>query len=137
MQIKEVFKTTDSRRNFLTGLIRISKCDGKIDESEKFFFSNSSIALGLNQEDIDLLNSYWDKENIEVNFNSKKESLCFFQQAIQLCHLDGRYSDKEKNEIQKLSETLNISKDSITKIENWVEEGIKWAKDGDNLLYLE
>ena len=60
----------------------------------------------------------------------------FFIQAIQLSWIDNDYCEAERNEIRKLADELEISAESVEKVEKWVEEGMEWNKKGDELLKL-
>lgn len=138
MNIREILKTEESKLNFLGGLIRLSKIDGNVSEDEKIFFSQAAVQLEMKENTISLLESYWSSEDkINVKFETKREGLFFIQQAVQLCAVDGVYSDKEKREIRLLGKELSLLESSIEKIETWVEDGLKWQALGETLLGIE
>ncbi|RMC93022.1 hypothetical protein D9O40_18260 [Clostridium autoethanogenum] len=138
MNIREILKTEESKLNFLGGLIRLAKIDGSVSEDEKIFFSQAAVQLEMKEKTISLLESYWSSEDkINVKFETKRESLFFIQQAVQLCAVDGVYSDKEKREIRLLGKELSLLESSIEKIETWVEDGLRWQALGETLLGIE
>lgn len=137
MELYSILQTKDSRINFLKGLIRVAKSDSVIDEKEQSFYAQSAYAMGLGQEEILMLEKYKDtKDKIEVLFDSNKEKMFFLIQVIQLCWVDGEYTDAEKAEIRCLAEEMGISRTALKVVEDWAYEGIKWNKRGDELLLL-
>jgi len=138
MNIREILKTEDSKLNFLRGLIRLSKIDGNVSDEEKLFFSQTAVQLEMKEESISLLENCWlSDEKIKVEFKTKRESLFFIQQAVQLCAMDGVYHDNEIKEIKLLGNELGLLESSIEKIEIWVEDGLKWQALGEHLLDIE
>ena len=96
MDINKILKTEESRKNFLIGLVFLSRVDG-VDESEKIFFENAAAALELSDEAQNEVNLSWTKEDMpELKFEDKKASLFFIMQAIQLSNVDNSYTEKEK-----------------------------------------
>ncbi len=137
MELKSILKTEDARINFLKGLIRLSKCDGKSSEEELQFYFYAAKALELNEQQIHELELAWKSDDkLEISFETSEEKMFFFIQAIQLCWIDDSYADVERTEIRELANTLGISLDAIQQVENWVHEGILWNKAGDKLLKL-
>lgn len=137
MEINEILTTIEAKRNFIEGLIRLAKVDGFIDEKEFAFFQQAAYGLGLNDDIVQEINTLRENDaKIVIKFNSNKEKLFFLIQAVQLCLIDGTYSDVEQKEIRDICKEINISYDSLTEIEKWAYEGIAWNKRGDELLNL-
>ena len=137
MDINEILKTEESRKNFLIGLVFLSRVDG-VDESEKIFFENAAAALELSDEAQNEVNLSWTKEDMpELKFEDKKASLFFIMQAIQLSNVDNSYTEKEKAFIYNIATKIGLTNESVYKIERWVEEGLKWQAEGDKLLDME
>lgn len=137
MDINEILKTEESRKNFLIGLIFLSRVDG-VDESEKVFFANAAAGLNLSEEAQNEVNLSWTKEEMpEVKFEDKKASLFFIMQAIQLSNVDNSYTERERAYIYNTATKLGLSNESVEKIELWVEEGLRWQAEGVKLLDLE
>ena len=138
MDINAILQSNNSKVNFLKGLIRVAKCDNVIDEKEFMFYEQAALAVGLGQEDIANLNNYAkSKEKLKISFDSSREKMFFLIQVIQLCWINGEYSGAEKTEVAQIAEELSISKNAVTEVEKWVEEGIIWNKRGDDLLSLQ
>ena len=137
MDINKILKTEESRKNFLIGLVFLSRVDG-VDESEKIFFENAAAALELSDEAQNEVNLSWNKEDMpELKFEDKKASLFFIMQAIQLSNVDNSYTEKEKAFIYNIATKIGLTNESVYKIERWVEEGLKWQAEGDKLLDME
>lgn len=138
MQINEILKTEASKRSFLIGLVFLSKVDGIVEETERNFFLNVAASLKLNSESISEINSCWTKDVMpEINFDSGKEKLFFITQAVQLCSVDGGYTEKEKSFIDELAKKIGVKNESVEKIEAWVRRGIEWQAEGNKLLEME
>lgn len=137
MDVKEILKTEEARKNFLKGLIRISKADGNTSLEERQFFTQAALALEISQEVIEILEKTWDEGEIFVDFKTKYESLFFIREAIQLCSVDGVYDENEQHEIRSFGEELGIKVETIEAIEAWVREGLEWQARGNELLELE
>jgi hypothetical protein len=78
-----------------------------------------------------------DQEPDEVHFDTKQQVLFFLREAIQMCYLDGHFSDAERSCLEEISSRSGISQASIAYIEDWVKEGMEWRREGDILLSLE
>ena len=136
MQIKEILKTKSSRDNFLKGLIRIAKCDNNLDQNEMIFYQQAAVSLELEQKELERINGYWEDDELDIVFDTNKEKMFFFIQAIQLCCIDNHYDESEKQEIRKIAKEVSISLNAIEAVEAWVQEGIQWNHRGDGLLKL-
>lgn len=137
MDMYAILHTKDSKINFLKGLIRIAKCDSVIDDNEQRFYNQAAYTMGLGQEDTQLLEECRNMEGkIDIFFESSKEKMFFLTQAVQLCWIDGGYTDSEKVEIHCLAEEMGISQSALEAVEDWAYEGIVWNKKGDELLLL-
>ena len=133
MNTYDILKTRNAKVNFLKGLIRVSMSDGVVPDVEKEFYRKSAYGLGLDDEAIaEIENSDYK----EIVFETTEEKMFFFIQAIQLSWIDNDYCEAERKEIRKLADELEISVESIEKVEKWVEEGMEWNKKGDELLKL-
>lgn len=137
MEMNEILLTQEAKINFLKGLIRIGKCDGEQDEKELFFYHQATIAMGIEENEREQIDSAWnDDKKIMVEFKESKEKMFFFIQAIQLCWIDGHYTEREKQEIREIAQELGITEDAILEVETWVKEGIEWNNKGEKLLKL-
>ena len=137
MNLYSILETTESRFNFMKGLIRVAKADEVIEESEFTFFNELATSMQLDSDNISQLNALWSSnEPIYVSFDKPEEKILFFTQAIQLCWIDDSYNGKEKNQIIELAKELGVSSTANLEIEKWVEEGINWNKRFSELLQL-
>ncbi|OPY55809.1 MAG: hypothetical protein A4E55_02397 [Pelotomaculum sp. PtaU1.Bin035] len=145
INILEILDSERARINFIKGLIYLSKATekkeglGGIDESELVFLRNSMRALCLEQEIQNKLEEFimLKEIRIDLSFDSKKQTLFFFREAIQLCYIDGMYQQAEKDMVLEMAKMLGVELNIIDKIEKWVLEGIEWLQRGDKLLELE
>lgn len=137
MKVDEILKTNEAKIDFLRGLIRVAKCDEKLDHSEIQFYMNAAQSLGLCEEEQEKINEAWNSNSeINISFANNEEKMFFFIQAVQLCWIDDLYHDREQAEIRKIALELGISENAITEVEKWVEEGINWNKKSYDLLQL-
>lgn len=138
MDITKILITRDAKINFLKGLIRLAKADGIRDDNEVIFYHQAVNAMGLDAQDCDKIDLLWKKDSckIDISFETNKEKMFFFIQAIQLCWIDGSYTEEEREEIYKIASELQISATAIQKVESWVDEGMAWNKRGNSLLEL-
>lgn len=135
--VNRILVTRESKINFLKGLIRIAKSDGKNSVEEKNYFRQSAFAMELAKEDADYLEDFWDeKDKIEIDFANSEEKMFFLIQAIQLCWVDGGYLESEKQEMKFIASELNVSEEALEKVEEWAYEGICWDRKGEALLQL-
>lgn len=130
-----VFEQRQDKISYLTGLIRLAKCNGVVTPEERVFFDNAAVGLGLSDVDRFALNTFWDREeNLAVSFSGRYQAAYFMQEAIQICKVDGTYDDIEKREVRKIGSEIGIDENEIEKIEVWVDEGLSWRKKGEELI---
>lgn len=122
--------------NFLKGLIRLAKADDHIDETEISYFQAAGSQLGLAQNELDDLNSFWTQAELKISFDSNAEKVLFLREALQLCAVDNRYDDTERTEILQMCRELDVPIKILESLETWVEEGMTWKIRGDEFLNI-
>lgn len=133
--MQNILEKKVDRLNYLKGLIRLSVCNDDISIEEKQFYLEAAANMELDEGDMAELDKCWQSSgDFPVTFSSKKVSLFFLQEAVQLCEIDGNYDEIEKREILKVGNELGLSTGEIRKIEAWVREGMEWKKRGEQLL---
>lgn len=145
MLIDAIYDCQADKVMFLKGLIRVSKVEGELSEEEILFLHNVAVGIGVSEKNIKILetavgyelDSEIGKKFFELSFDSKKKSIFFLEEAIQLCYIDDVYHEKEQNEIRVIANEVGISLDTVIAIEQWGLEGIKWKERGESLLSLE
>jgi len=140
MDYKDIFNTEEARGNFIKGCICLAKVDGVISPEERQYFMAAACSMGVSDEQMEEIRHCMDShEDIHVQFNTFVEKVLFFREAIQLCAVDGEYTEPEKTMIKTMANTLSVPDSIIREIEDWVEEGMIWKKHGDNLVekYME
>lgn len=129
------FETSMDKLNYLKGLIRLSKCNGEMTLEEQNYYAIAANNMGLSAEELQEINSLWtDNAPISISFTSKYHELFFIQEAIQICCIDGKYDEVEKNEIRLIAKEWGISQCDVDDIYSWVLEGIEWKQRGEELL---
>lgn len=137
MELGKILVTKDSKINFLRGLIRLAKCDSILDDRELGFYYQAAYSMGLDENDTKEINLWIEtSDKLEVNFETIREKMFFFVQAVQLCWIDEEYKEIEKEEMRILANELGISIESLEKVEQWAYEGIIWNNKGNELLDL-
>lgn len=145
MEIDVIYSQQDDKFMFLKGLLKLAKVDGNISSEEMGFLSDISVGFGLSEENIEKLKqaSCYDldsdegKKFFKLSFSNKAQSIFFIKEAIQLCYIDGKYDDCEKNAIKDIAREIGLSDSTLNKVDEWVCEGIEWKERGDKLIYLE
>ena len=139
LRLDDVLDSRDAKLNFLKGCAMLATADGVVDEKEQAFFFNAAIGMNLPEEDLAVIGGWLNCEEspADIHFETKRQTLFFFKEALQLCYIDGDYADSEKATIAKLAELLGVSHKTIEIIERWVIDGIEWMKRGESLLGLE
>lgn len=138
MEINEILISEEARRSFLIGLVFLSKADGNVDESEKYFFQNAASSLALSDESTLDLNACWEKKEMpDLSFPDRTSKIFFLREAIQLSYVSGGFSEKERIFIQETAIHLGVSPSILTAIEEWVIAGMVWKNNGDDLLEME
>lgn len=137
MDYREVLKTSDAKKNFVKGLIRLAKADGVISQEEQQYFVAAAANIGLSTEEIAEVNDcIVTRDTVQVQFDSDAEKLLLFREGIQLCAIDGHYDENERTEVRLMATELGIPENSILRIEEWVQEGMTWKRRGDDLLTI-
>lgn len=136
MELYEILNTEKSKFNFLKGLLYLAKADGEIEIEEQQFFKNIAHNFSLDQVSIKEIETLFNAKEytIEIEFEEQKQALLLLQEGIQLCHMDGKYELEEQATIYQIADLLSIDSDKVEKIENWVDEGIKWRNEGRKMI---
>ena len=145
LNILEILNTQTSRINFIRGLIylsraqEISEVKKGIEPEERVFLRNAMISLSIPEKEMEELEELIDLDNIDIDlqFNNKKQALFFIREGIQVCYVDGQYTELERDMIYDMGDLLGIGKEKIVEIENWALEGIRWVERGNKLLEVE
>ncbi len=99
---------TTSQLNMWRSLIALAHSDGELHFNEVGYLSDVFKELNLSETQVDILNRDMDKSpNIEETYSLislEKDRAKFFYLARILCWLDGDYSKKEVEVIEKLQE---------------------------------
>ncbi len=145
INIQEILYDEKSKINFMKGLINLAKAaetrEGLIgvNTEEMNFLRNTMAALGLSLEvQRKLENLVKSKDNtIEISFENKKQALFFLREGIQICYIEGQYNQAEKDMVDEMAQILGVNQEAVTKIEDWVKEGIEWSKRGLSICEME
>lgn len=143
--ILDILPTKEARVTFIRGLINLSKAVEQkngvtgIDAQEMTFLRNAMLAFDLSEEEKDTLEKFVHSSDntIRLEFNSKRQSIFFLREGVQICYIEGEYQDVEQKMIREMASILHISDDTVDKIERWVQDSIELSKRGDDLLDLE
>lgn len=107
------FKTKEDKRNEIILLIHLAKVDGKIEEQEKLFLSETigNLSEFTNTEKqllFDLMNSVSLPEltDKETTFSSKERTVEVVTKLNELASSDGKVEDSEKNLINKIMQLI-------------------------------
>lgn len=134
MKYIDIFQSKNARLNFLKGIIRLAKADKVIEPEEQMYFRAAGAQLELTQADLDEVDQYWRQDELPVTFETQREKVLFLREALQLCAVDDRYPEEERQEIRKVAAELGILIELVEQLEAWVEEGMRWKQRGDEFL---
>ena len=135
MNYEEILTTLEAKENFIKGLICLAKIDGVISQEEHQYFIDAAFHMGLTQQQVDKINDCIEKEDeIAIKFNSLGEKVFFLREAVQLCAIDVCYTSDEKKEVRRLAQILEVPSSILDEVEAWVEEGMKWKQQGDDMI---
>ena len=112
--MKQAFTTHMDKMNYLKGLIRLSKSDGRIDPSEKAYFDYAIGSMQLPEEDVQTLNILWENDEMPtMEFSTRYDAVFFLQEAVQICAIDGNYDETEHKELRKMAEELRVAEPDL------------------------
>lgn len=135
----EILACEQDRISFMKGIIAIAKIGG-VEPSELVFFEKAMESLSVREEAVRhlvLLLTGGEEIPLDLTFTGKRQALFLLKEAIQLCHVDDRYSPLEQKLIAQMADHLKIRPESVKAIETWVAEGMAWSERGDVLVELE
>lgn len=120
----------DQRKSLLTLLHKVSLIDNILCDKEITLLTEMKSYLGVN-EDLNI--------NIETNkllhhFSDERSKRILLIDLVNIAYTDSDYSKKEQLLIQSISTELNVNNKTLLAIENWVELGRAWKKQGMLLL---
>ena len=137
--LSDVYPSQESQLSFLRGCVCLAQANGVIDDTERAFFTDAASGMGLSaelqQKVGEWLNSKLDPN--DVVFDTKRQALFFIREALQLCYLDGHFSEEERSCLNGIRQRVGISRASFEYVEDWVKEGLAWRQEGELLLGLE
>lgn len=125
------FEKEIDRINYMKGLIRVAKCNGVVELSEKQYINLIAQRLNLDMDIEGLLSG---KEAICLSFSNRYEALLFLQESMQLCVVDGSFDDVEQNELISISEEIGLGREAYNKLYDWIKAGLEWQSQGKELI---
>lgn len=141
----EIFNTEQSRINFIKGLTQLASSveetdNGNVNREKEFNFLENFLSLfNISKEGQESIKNFInsDEKIVNIKFDSKKQAIAFFIEAMNLCYIDDEFQVQEKELIFNIADKLKITKESIIKIEEWILQGKRWSNEYFNLLDLE
>ncbi|MGC7871823.1 hypothetical protein ACPUYX_09885 [Desulfosporosinus sp. SYSU MS00001] len=145
VDIHQILDSDDSKVNFIKGLIYLSKAEELekgikgINMEELGYLNNAMVALNIDELKRKQLESliYLNSIELDISFKSKRQAVFFLREGIQICCIDGQYSQAEKDLVYRMASVLGINKSMVANLEEWVSEGIEWSNRGEKFLELE
>ena len=145
INVFDILTTEKSRVNFMKGLVYLSRaeeiCEGTIGITPEEMAALDSAMVTLNIPEDEraniekLINS--SEINLDIELDNMKQALFFIREGVQICYVEGRYCQAEKDMIYKMGQVLGVSNEKIKQIEDWAFEGIQWSKRGETLIEME
>lgn len=103
---------------YFKALISVAKADGNLNEIEEEFIKDQ--ATLLNYELGDLIDQDINLETLHLSESSPFTRKILIRDCISLAYIDDHYDEREKAEIQRIGQNMQLSSQEINAIESWL-----------------
>jgi len=121
------------RKNLIALMIKMSLVDG-VDERETTLINQMSENLGLEVEEIHQLARKNNVQKLCSIFTDHRSKVVLIIDLVNIACADDDYTDTEKTQIYEICKLIDMPENEFKKIENWVQLGISWKKQGVDLF---
>ncbi|WP_163468189.1 hypothetical protein [Fusobacterium sp. IOR10] len=119
---------------FLKLLVYLSKIDNELSTNEVNFIKKAGHDIGIEVDNNIFDLKVGKLEDLLFQFKSKRSKKILLIELINIALADNNYSVEERGGILEISRILEISKNEVINIENWVVEGNKWISKGSKII---
>jgi uncharacterized tellurite resistance protein B-like protein len=119
------------RKALVSLLSRVARADGKVSDSEQSMVVAFSEALGV-QSGEDGLES--GPGELVLVFSSQRAARIALLELVTLAYVDDDYSLVERELVESIAGAMNVSIETVRRIEAIVELGRLWKKHCDGML---
>ena len=96
---------------------RIVHADGVVDEKEETLLQQVRMQCSTDAKSVSV-----EVGDLSKHFSDERAKKYFLLEMIGLCYIDGEYHATEKDIIQSVSQSLDLSAEEVRFMEAWVEE---------------
>ena len=119
------------KRMLMELLISLAKADGKIVELERNVLQDYAALLGVSMNDLD---GDFELSELTPYFESPESRVIAIEELCRLARLDGDFAEDERAAILDVAEAMDISPDLVSRIDEWVLDGLRWVGRGEELI---
>lgn len=128
-------------KQFIRAIIYIASIDDNIDESEKEFFYEVGNGMNITHDEINEICQEINSNSINLKeilsgFETDETKHSLLKLLIGICHVDGKYSDKEKEGMMEICNMLGVDAKILKKLEmeHYTKAGKQMFKKGFGVL---
>lgn len=123
--------TSHQRRMLMEMLITIAKADGGVDEIENEAIQDYA---ELMEVPLDELSGGFTIAELTPHFDTPSSRVAVIEELCRMARLDGKFGSPEQNTIIDVARRLGIGAELVTRIDDWVVDGMRWMARGEDLI---
>jgi uncharacterized tellurite resistance protein B-like protein len=123
--------TAHQKRMLMELLISLAKSDGKVGEIENEAIEDYAELMDVPLEE---LSGSFTIAELTPHFDTPASRVAVIEELCRMARLDGRLGDSEQGIIIDVAHRLGISPDLVTRIDDWVVDGMRWMARGEDLI---
>jgi tellurite resistance protein len=129
--------TTREQHQLMKLVAYIAAIDGEVHEQEIEFIQTLNARLQL-----DPTNWFEEIEDLKLGeicaeFERDKAKRIVLTELINASFADGDYSESERAGLRAIAGSMAVDETGVVALEQWVERGVRWQREGRKLLGLE
>jgi uncharacterized tellurite resistance protein B-like protein len=125
---------------YIKSLALVAMADGILTEEEKSLYESrmGDILVHPNLRDKyrRFLSGHFTTADVIIGNVNKRTLLYALRDSIMMAKIDGVVHEAELKRVNIIAEKAGIGEAKIEEMEKWVDEGIKWMTEGNNLVRL-
>lgn len=126
---------------FVKCMAAIARADGQIVDEERVAIESAMQAWGIDGEDAEAVRNVLEEGGDVISFvqqfSEPRTAYLLIQELITLANIDGEYDEREKLAIYEIAKATGVSEERVEAIERWVDTGMQWRQEGQQLLVPE
>lgn len=123
--------TTHQRRMLMELLITLAKADGRVGEIENEAIEDYAELMEVPLEE---LSGTFSIADLTPHFDSPASRVAVIEELCRMARLDGTFVVAEQDAIIEVAKRMGISPELVTRIDDWVVDGMRWMARGEDLI---